>query len=96
MIKLHWTNRAVDDLHALREYYGEAAPSYKERITDQIFEKLDQLLIYPRSGRMVPEFENPRCREFIIGRYRIIHELTTETQINILAIHSSAIPLGKM
>jgi len=59
MSQLHWSNRAIDNLHSLREYYAEAAPAYAERITDQIFNKIDQLKQHPRSGRMVPEFQNP-------------------------------------
>lgn len=41
----------------------------------------------PRSGRIVPEFENPELREVIYGNYRIVYRVIGSNEdIEILAV----------
>ena len=93
MTKITWSNRALNDLHAIREYYLPNAPTFAERITDEIFGKIDLLENHPLAGRIVPEFQENRLRELITGRYRIIYELMEGNRVDITTIHPSAIPL---
>jgi len=38
----------------------------------------------------VPEFELPKIREIIEGRYRIVYRIVSEKEIDILTIHHSS------
>jgi plasmid stabilization system protein ParE len=40
---------------------------------------------FPNSGRMVPEFQNPRVREVLAYSYRILYKIEEE-QVLILAV----------
>ena len=46
---------------------------------------LGAIATFPRSGRMVPEYEAPDIREVIERPYRIIYRIKTD-QIDILAV----------
>ena len=52
---------------------------------DRLTKRSEQIAVFPRSGRMVPEYEAPDIREVVEGPYRIIYRITTD-QIDILAV----------
>jgi len=57
---------------------------YADRFTDNLVSRVDQLIDYPNSGRVVPEKEDSSIRELIEGNYRIFYK------INILRIHHAS------
>ena len=52
---------------------------------DRLTKRSEQIAAFPRSGRMVPEYEAPDIREVIERPYRIIYRIKTD-QIDILAV----------
>jgi plasmid stabilization system protein ParE len=56
---------------------------------DRLTKRSEQIAVFPRSGRMVPEYEAPDIREVIERPYRIIYRIKTD-QIDILAVVHSA------
>ena len=56
---------------------------------DRLTKRSEQIAAFPRSGRMVPEYEAPDIREVIERPYRIIYRIKTD-QIDILAVVHSA------
>ncbi len=93
MVKIRWTRKAIDDIHALREFFKHQSEKYAEQLTDRIFEKADYLEHYPEIGRMVPELERPEIRELIYKNYRIIYYIVSNDRIDILAVHNGLRPL---
>jgi len=89
MVKIVWTENAFDDLRLIHEYIAKHSKHYADRFIDKIILRVDQLENFPKSGRIVPEFDNPQIRELIEGNYRIIYKQTT-TQVSILRVHHSA------
>jgi addiction module RelE/StbE family toxin len=73
MVKIIWTELAVDDLKLIHEYISKDSKRYADRFIEKIIERVDQLEHFPKSGRVVPEFDLPTIRELIDGNYRIIY-----------------------
>jgi toxin ParE1/3/4 len=89
MVKIVWTQIAIEDLQLIHEYISKDSKLYAERLIEKIIERVDQLETFPKSGRVVPEFETETIRELIEGNYRIIYQILPD-YIGIVRIHHSA------
>jgi toxin ParE1/3/4 len=89
MVSITWTALAIEDLRNIYDYILKDSKVFADRIIDNIFTRVDQLSYFPKSGRVVPEFENDSIRELIQGNYRIIYKVTNQ-KISIIRIHHSA------
>ena len=90
MAKLIWTDQAINDLGSIGDYIAENSEKYAKLTVKKIFERADILKTYPQSGRIVPEKNEENLRELIEGNYRIIYEIVSTEQINILTVYHSA------
>ena len=90
-MKVLWTDAAVAQLEAIRDYIAQTSPEYARRIVDRLTKRSIQIAAFPFSGRMVPEYELNEVREVIEGSYRIIYLIKEdEGRIEVLAvIHAS-------
>jgi len=77
------------------EYLRHYSDKYAETFADKIFERVEILERFPRSGRVVPELGNENIRELIHKSYRIVYVSVSEEQVDILTIHPSALPFGE-
>lgn len=89
MVEIIWTEYAIEDLQLIHEYISKDSKVYADRQIDKIIKRVDQVSSFPRSGRVVPEFNLESLRELIEGNYRIIYQITPE-KIAIVRIHHSA------
>ncbi|MUG98196.1 type II toxin-antitoxin system mRNA interferase toxin, RelE/StbE family [Scytonema sp. UIC 10036] len=88
-MKVFWTDTAVENLSAIYAYISQNSPQYAARVVDRITRRSEQIINFPLSGRIVPEFKTEQIREVIEGSYRIIYYIKPE-QIEVLAvIHGS-------
>ncbi len=88
-MKVYWTDRAVNDLHAIHDYIARTSPEYAQRMIDRLTRRSEQIGVFPYSGRTVPEFEIEPVREVLEGSYRIIYGIRAD-RVDVLAIiHSS-------
>ena len=90
MVKINWTPQAKNDLIGIAEFIGQNSRKYARIQIQRIRERVLQLKEYPNSGREVPELENPRIRELILGNYRIIYCIVSDERVDILTVHHSA------
>ena len=90
MVKLIWTDQAISDLNDIGNYIAENSETYAKFTVQRLFDRPNILKSYPLSGRIVPEKNEEALRELIEGRYRIIYEVVSADQINILAVHHSS------
>ena len=84
-MKVHWTDNAISQLIAIYDYIARDSPFYAQRMVDRLTRRSQQLIDFPRSGRMVPEYEAEEIREIIEKPYRLIYLLGPD-QIEILAV----------
>ena len=89
MVKLIWTEIAIEDLRSIHEYISKDSKVYADRFIDKLINKVGQLEKFPKSGRIVPEFNSEIIRELIEGNYRIIYQINSD-DIGILRIHHAA------
>ena len=90
MVRIEWTEIAIEDLNDIGEYIGKDSFKYAKVVVEKLFSSTNVLKQHPRIGRMVPEFNNPNIRELIRGSYRIIYRIVDESRIDIITVHHSA------
>jgi addiction module RelE/StbE family toxin len=86
-VKVAWSDPAIDDLAAIREYIEEHSPSSAARVLRRLVEAVDPLEQFPRMGRAVPEAAGSRrpVLELLVDDYRVLYEVE-EHRVLILAI----------
>jgi len=78
MAQLNWAIQAKNDLISIAEFIAQDSKKYARIQIRRIREKTRQLNTYPKSGRIVPELNNPHVGELIFGNYRIINKIVSE------------------
>jgi toxin ParE1/3/4 len=67
---------ALRDLEDVREWYAsQSAQETGERPVREIVESLAQLVQFPESGRVVPEFGQPSLHELVRPPFRVVYRL---------------------
>ncbi|HMP99015.1 MAG TPA: type II toxin-antitoxin system RelE/ParE family toxin [Cyclobacteriaceae bacterium] len=89
MVKVIWTEFAVEDLRSIHSYISKDSKVYADRFIEKLISKVEQLEAYPNSGRVVPEFNLETIRELIEGNYRIVYTINADA-IGIVRVHHSA------
>lgn len=75
MIVLRWTEQAVEDLEAIRDYVARDSEHYAALLVERLIGSLAQVVVFPEIGRIVPEYGRADLRELIRGSYRIVYRL---------------------
>ena len=91
MARIRWTNQALADLEAIRNFIARDAPSVAQVFVDNVFEAVKRLEVFPRSGRIVPEIGQEDIREILFGSYRIVY-VVGEEDVNILTVFHASRP----
>ena len=89
MAQIRWTKRSLRDLEKMDELISFDSVFYAERFIQKVISRVDQLIEFPESGRIVPEKEDTTIRELIEGNYRIFYRWN-KNNVTILRIHNSA------
>lgn len=84
-MKVLWTDAALGQLEAIRDYHARTSPEYARRIIERLVKRSEQIKAFPHAGRMVPEYEIDEVRQVLESFYRIIY-LIKEDRIEVLAI----------
>jgi toxin ParE1/3/4 len=67
---------ALRDLEDVREWYAsQSAQETGEPPVREIVQSLAQLVQFPESGRVVPEFGQPSLRELVRPPFRVVYRL---------------------
>lgn len=88
MVKVIWTEFAVEDLRSIHTYISQDSKVYADRFIEKIINRVEQLETHPQSGRIVPEFQIETLRELIEGNYRIIYKINSDS-IGVIRVHHS-------
>lgn len=84
-MKVHWTDSAEEQLHAIYEYIARTSPDYALRMVDRLTQRSQQIAEHPLSGRQVPEYGLDQIREVIENPYRIVYYIKLD-QIDVIAV----------
>jgi toxin ParE1/3/4 len=73
-IPISFAASAVSDLESIQAYYdNEGVPLTGKSLMAELFSEIERLVDYPKSGRIVPEFNIERVREIIHPPFRIVY-----------------------
>ena len=95
MTRLEWTEPAVADLENIQEYIARDSSEYADAVVERLILSVEQLQLFPSSGRLVPEAKDPRVRELLVGGYRVIYRVK-KGAIQILTVVHGARDLARM
>src|SRR5438477_9258943 len=84
---LEWTALAIERAHEAAEYIARDKPESAERWLQGLFQSVERLRRFPRSGRVVPEFGRPDVREVVHGKYRVVYRLLPPRVIVVTVRH---------
>ncbi|MFZ4405316.1 MAG: type II toxin-antitoxin system RelE/ParE family toxin [Pseudobdellovibrionaceae bacterium] len=73
--KVLWTENAIEDLLAIKEYISEDSPARAETWIIELFKSGESLVNLPLRGRIVPEFKQENLRELLIDNYRLVYRI---------------------
>lgn len=94
-MRLVWTDPAVEDLQGIVDYIARDSSFYADAVAERIVLAVERLVSFPRSGRIVPEADDPRIREIIVQSYRVMYWVK-QRKVQILAVLHSARDLAAM
>ncbi len=76
-----WAPSARLDLKELASYIAESRPNAAAHFVRQVFQTVEHLADFPKSGRVVPEFDDPNIREVIRRPCRIVYRIKARERI---------------
>lgn len=85
MATVIWSEKSVSDLEEIFDYIAMDSPFYAQHQVEKIIASVERLLIFPTSGRSLPEFPASPFREVIVDPYRVVYR-TSESEIFIIAV----------
>ena len=73
-IRIEFAQSAQDDVVSIMAWYSSRqVPDVAKRMVAAIMARVEQLAMFPDSGRVVPEFETPWLRELELPPFRIVY-----------------------
>ncbi len=91
MVKIVWTELALEDLKIIHNYIAQDSTSYASRYIEKLLARVRQLETFPRSGKIVSEFGIDNIRELIEGNFRIVYRVNAEIVFIARVQHSAMI-----
>lgn len=79
--RLTWAPSARLDLRELASYIAESRPKASAGFVRNVFRTVEHLADYPKSGRVVPEFDDANIREVIRKPCRFIYRVKPQEGI---------------
>lgn len=92
MTEVRWTERAVEDLAAIKAFIAQESPAYALAVVGRLYQAAGQLARFPDSGRIVPEQARSEIRELVRPPYRIVYRRRPDL-VEILLVFRSSLPL---
>ena len=89
MAEVRWTPQAAGDLEAITDFIAVDSPNYASLFVIDVLTAVERLVVFPRSGRVVPELCDPNIREIILGNYRIVYRISGDL-VEILTVWHGA------
>ncbi|RJQ31613.1 MAG: type II toxin-antitoxin system RelE/ParE family toxin [Peptococcaceae bacterium] len=84
-LKVKWSPRAVSNLEEICSYIAKDSEYYAILFAKNLTTIIKAIPQFPKSGRIVPEYEDENLREKIYRNYRIVYRLK-RALIEIVAI----------
>ncbi|MCK4920989.1 MAG: type II toxin-antitoxin system RelE/ParE family toxin [Bacteroidales bacterium] len=73
MVKVIWTESAIQDLSDIGDFIAKDSVRYAELTVSKLFYSTDILENHPKAGKKIPEINDESFREIIRGNFRIVY-----------------------
>jgi len=74
-----WSPEAQRDIESVRSYIAADSARYADLVVRRIVAVVERLAVFPESGRIVPERNDPTIREVIVNPYHVVYRYRGET-----------------
>lgn len=91
-LKIKWSPRAAFNLEDICDYIAKDSEYYAILFAKKVTAIIKAIPQFPKSGRIVPEYNDEKLREKIYENYRIVYRLKGDF-VEIVAICHGARPL---
>ena len=78
MARLIWTEPALADLEGITGYIALENTAAASRFVQKVFDRVERLSLYPKSGKRPPELAGTHYREVIVAPCRILYRVEKE------------------
>jgi toxin ParE1/3/4 len=95
MASVVWTDPGFESLEEARRYIAQQSPRTAQAVVERIAQATRQLEMFPESGRLLSDSDDPNVQEIIILRHRVIYRLTGDL-VEILLVRHGARLLGEI
>lgn len=89
--EIRWAPHAALHLEQICDYISQNSEAYARIFAEKVLSIVGEIPLFPRAGRVVPEYSDENLREHIYGNYRIVYRLK-EDFVEIAAICHGARP----
>ena len=86
---VRWTETAIQDVEEAAAFIGRDSRFYAAASVQETRAAARSLRTFAERGRVVPEIEAPDIREFFIGSYRRIYQVTADRVFILAFIHGT-------
>jgi plasmid stabilization system protein ParE len=90
MALVTWSGPALRDLEEIWSFIARDSEEAADALRVRMFNASEQLVAFPRSGRMVPETGSESIRELIVGSFRLIYRLILDDDVDVIAVMHGA------
>ena len=84
-MKIIWSPLAIERASDIAQCIALDKPAAADNWINALFLKVGQLMLSPKSGRVVPEIGDEQFKELIYGNYRILYRIEKK-QVSILTV----------
>jgi toxin ParE1/3/4 len=75
MARLIWTEPALNDLDSIAEYIALDKPDAACRYVQRVFQAVERLALFPKSGSIPPEIPHLPYRQIVVPPCRVFYRI---------------------
>ena len=75
MVRIIWTDSALDDLDLIAEYIALDKVGAAKKLVHNVFNNIELLINSPKLGRIPPELDESVYREILVGPCRVFYRI---------------------
>ena len=88
MARLIWTEPALNDLDAIADYIALDKPDAARRYVQRVFQVVERLVLFPKSGSIPPEIPHLPYRQVVVPPCRVLYRIDDQDILIIFVMRS--------
>lgn len=83
-----WSERSRRDLLEICGFIARDNPGAAARLVGKILTAVERSALFPTSGRIVPEIDRSGIREVVLGKHRVVYQISESSTIVLTVFES--------